>query len=113
MPVRSVISIDNTRDLGGAAPGDAVWQVADFSVQSLPDTPANAALLAMSTHTGAPMVNETRQQYVKHGRVAAWAAERHGHHATRQAQLTQRELGPGCASAPGSARRGDVKSGAR
>jgi hypothetical protein len=64
LPVRSVMSIDNTRDLPGVPAGDAVWEVADFSVQSLPDTPANEALLAMSSHSGATTATETREQWV-------------------------------------------------
>lgn len=57
MPVRSVGMVSNTNDRPGFAPGTAVRDVTEFTVQSLPDTPANEALLQMSPHPGATQVN--------------------------------------------------------
>ncbi len=62
-PVRSVRMIDNVRDSPGIPPGSSVEDVTDFVAQTLPDTPANEALLAMSAHPGATQVQQTDAQY--------------------------------------------------
>jgi hypothetical protein len=62
-PVRSVQMTVNTTDRPGIPPGTTVNEVSDFSVQHLPDTPANASLLQMSAHPGATQVDETADQY--------------------------------------------------
>jgi hypothetical protein len=67
-PVRTVYTIVNTNDNPGIPPGSAVWIVTDYSVQSLPDTPANEALLQMAPHPGATQVQSTYAQYrAEHG----------------------------------------------
>ncbi len=67
-PVRTVVITLNPNDNQGLPDGTAVSQVADYSVQSLPDTSANEALLQMSAHPGAAQVRATYAQYrAEHG----------------------------------------------
>jgi hypothetical protein len=62
LPVRSVLLIVNPTDRPGLPPGTAVWTLTDLSIQSIPNTPANASLLQMSAHPGATQVERTEAQ---------------------------------------------------
>jgi hypothetical protein len=64
LPVRSVGTVFNVKDFAGAPPGMAVSDVADYSIQNLPDTPANQALLQMTPHPDATQVQATYAQYI-------------------------------------------------
>ena len=70
-PVRTVYLIRNTSDQPGVPPGTAVWDVANYAVQSLPDTPANETLLQMTPHPGATQVQQTDAQYIAELRASS------------------------------------------
>jgi hypothetical protein len=62
-PVRTVTMVSNTNNSPGIPAGTSVSSVTDFTVESLPDTPANESLLQMSPHPGAEQVKQTEAQY--------------------------------------------------
>lgn len=62
-PVRTVELLLNNTDQPGIPDGTSVWNVTNLTVQSLPDTPANESLLAMTAHPGATQTTETEAQY--------------------------------------------------
>jgi hypothetical protein len=64
LPVRVVDEVVRATAGAGGPAGTTISSVADYSVQELPDTPANEALLAMSPHPGATQVQETEAQYL-------------------------------------------------
>lgn len=66
-PVRTVGIIEQPS-------GNVAWSVTDYTVESLPDTPANETLLAISPPTGATQLTETYGQW-----QAALAANAQGH----------------------------------
>lgn len=63
LPVRSVGTVFNVNDYEGAPRGTAISDVADYSIQSLPDTPSNHGLVEMAPHPGATHVQATLAQY--------------------------------------------------
>jgi hypothetical protein len=69
LPVRSVGTIFNVTDLEGAPPGVAINDVADYTIQALPDTSATRAKLKMKRHAGARLVDTTLAQYNRRHRV--------------------------------------------
>ncbi len=67
-PVRTVVITLNPHDIQGPPPGTTVTAVADYSIQALPDTPANEALVQMTAHPGATQIQATLAQYnAEHG----------------------------------------------
>jgi hypothetical protein len=62
-PVRTVEVVSNPHDNPGSPAGTTVAKVIDYTMQSLPDTPANEALLQIAAPPGATTIQETMSQY--------------------------------------------------
>ncbi|MGA2471657.1 MAG: hypothetical protein ABSG64_13325 [Solirubrobacteraceae bacterium] len=63
-PVRTVVITTNPHDIVGPPPGTTVTAVAEYSIHTLPDTPANQTLLKITPHPGAKHTQTTLAHYM-------------------------------------------------